>query len=115
MPPYLRLVVPSACWNAPKIDSSWCSAMPMPVSLTRNMIAGPCSRTAGGSWSGSASSMHSSTPPVSVNFTALDTRLRSTCCRRVSSVTRSAGVPGAVVSSKLSPFWEVSGRNVTST
>ncbi|MGW3466861.1 oxidoreductase, partial [Streptomyces olivaceoviridis] len=27
-PPYLRLVVPSACWNAPKMVSSCCSGGP---------------------------------------------------------------------------------------
>ena len=36
VPPYSRLVVPSACWNASKIDRRLCSSMPMPVSVTAN-------------------------------------------------------------------------------
>ena len=36
VPPYLRLVVPSACWNASKIISSLPAGMPMPVSRTAN-------------------------------------------------------------------------------
>ena len=34
VPPYLRLVVPSACWNASKIMASLSGAMPIPVSRT---------------------------------------------------------------------------------
>ena len=115
VPPYLRLVVPSACWNAPKIDSSWCSAMPMPVSVTRNATAGPCARSGRGSRSGSTGSMCSSTPPTSVNLTALDSRLRSTCRSRESSVSSSTGEPGATVIRKSRLRWEVIGRNVAST
>ena len=36
VPPYLRLVVPSACWKASKIISSLPAGMPMPVSRTAN-------------------------------------------------------------------------------
>jgi hypothetical protein len=32
VPPYLRLVVPSACWNASKMMRCFSSGMPMPVS-----------------------------------------------------------------------------------
>ena len=38
VPPYLRAVVPSACWNASKISRSLSSGMPMPVSITENAI-----------------------------------------------------------------------------
>jgi hypothetical protein len=34
VPPYLRLVVPSACWNASKMMRCLSGAMPMPVSVT---------------------------------------------------------------------------------
>ena len=34
VPPYLRLVVPSACWKASKISFCLSSGMPMPVSVT---------------------------------------------------------------------------------
>ena len=33
VPPYLRLVPASACWNASKISRCFSGAMPMPVSL----------------------------------------------------------------------------------
>ena len=36
VPPYRRLVVPSACWKASKMTRSLSSAMPMPVSTTEN-------------------------------------------------------------------------------
>jgi hypothetical protein len=45
VPPYLRLVVPSACWNASKITGSFSGAMPMPVSETAKAITSSVSRT----------------------------------------------------------------------
>ena len=36
VPPYLRLVDASACWNASKIIFCFSSGMPMPVSDTSN-------------------------------------------------------------------------------
>ena len=36
MPPYLRLVEASACWNASKMIFCFSSGMPMPVSVTSN-------------------------------------------------------------------------------
>jgi len=36
VPPYLRLVLPSACWNASKMICCFSGEMPMPVSLTEN-------------------------------------------------------------------------------
>lgn len=115
VPPYLRLVVPSACWKAPKIDSRFCSGMPIPVSLTRKATTGPPRTTPPGTSSSGAGSTASSTPPRSVNFTAFDSRLRSTCRSRESSVSRSAGAPGAVTTVNSSPFWLVMGRKVAST
>ena len=95
VPPYLRLVVPSACWKAPKIVSSCCSAMPMPVSMTRKATTGPPpARRRRAARRSAAGSMRSSTLPCSVNFTALDSRLRSTCRSRASSVSSSAGDAG---------------------
>lgn len=115
MPPYFRLVVPSACWNAPKMTSSCCSGMPTPVSATRSARAGPFARTDAGSSDGAAGSMRSSTLPVSVNLTAFESRLPSTCRSRESSVSSSAGTPGAVVTRKARLFWPVMGRKVAST
>ena len=51
VPPYLRLVVPSACLNASKITRILLAAIPMPVSVTENAI-----RSASGSRSEPASS-----------------------------------------------------------
>ena len=46
VPPYLRLVVPSACRNASKMTSSLSAAMPMPVSITAkaSMSSAPSQR-----------------------------------------------------------------------
>ena len=38
VPPYLRLVEPSACWNASKISRCLSCGMPMPVSVTANAM-----------------------------------------------------------------------------
>ena len=38
VPPYFRLVVPSACWNASKMMRCFSAGMPMPVSVTRKAI-----------------------------------------------------------------------------
>ena len=49
MPPYLRLVVPSACWNASKMSFCLSFGMPMPVSRTaklRSRLAAPRPRQA---------------------------------------------------------------------
>ena len=50
MPPYLRLVEASACWNASKMIRCFSGGMPMPVSATSNATTvGACFRTG---WSG---------------------------------------------------------------
>ena len=59
VPPYRRVVDPSACWNAPKIASCLSAGMPMPVSATAT-----CRRTSP-SASGSAST-RTRTPPASL-------------------------------------------------
>ena len=41
VPPYLRLVVPSACWKASKMMRCLSSGMPMPVSMTEKAITAP--------------------------------------------------------------------------
>ncbi len=125
VPPYLRLVVPSACLNASKMTRILLAAMPMPVSVTENAIrsaSGSCSEPASSSCSRMATGtsvpagrMTSSTAPVSVNFTALDSRLRSTCSRRCSSVCSVAGSSGDTRTEKSRPFSAVSGRKVAST
>jgi hypothetical protein len=41
VPPNLRVVDASACWNASKMSFCFSSAMPIPVSMTRNAITLP--------------------------------------------------------------------------
>ncbi len=125
VPPYLRLVVPSACLNASKITSILLAAIPIPVSVTEKAIrsasasrsepaSSNCSRIAVGT-SAPAGRITSSTAPVSVNFTALDSRLRSTWSSRCSSVCSVAGSSGETRTEKSRPFSAVSGRKVAST
>ena len=38
VPPYFRLVVPSACWKASKMMRCLSAGIPTPVSATRNAI-----------------------------------------------------------------------------
>ena len=93
VPPYLRLVVPSACWNASKIIASLSPGMPMPVSRTANATTERALSSAGTPWSvpGGARPICSVTLPASVNLTALDSRLRRICCSRWASVVISRG------------------------
>lgn len=125
VPPYLRLVVPSACLNASKITRILLAAIPIPVSATENAIRSAsasrsepasrsCSRMATGT-SAPAGRMTSSTAPESVNFTALESRLRSTWRSRCSSVCSVAGSSGDTRTEKSRPFSAVSGRKVAST
>src|SRR5712671_6314621 len=73
VPPYLRLVVPSACWKASKMIFCLLRGMPMPVSIAEKAITPPAR------WSASLSSprrsctawMRSCTLPCSVNLQAL--------------------------------------------
>ncbi len=121
MPPYLRLVVPSACLNASKITRILLAAMPIPVSDTANATSGAsavrteplssiCSRISFGT-SAPAGRITSSTEPVSVNFTAFDSRFRSTWRSRCSSVCSVAGSSGETRTENSRFFSAVSGRN----
>ncbi|MNL05194.1 hypothetical protein D3C87_1257770 [compost metagenome] len=71
VPPYLRLVVPSAWRKASKMLSCWSAAMPIPESRTMN-----ATRSSG--WPATVRL----TAPFSVNFTALDSRFLITCSSR---------------------------------
>ena len=55
VPPYLRLVVPSACWNASKMTASFSAGMPMPVSSTANAMMPGAFRSASAAPGGRAS------------------------------------------------------------
>jgi len=88
VPPYLRVVEPSACWNASN-SVGWASAaMPMPSSLTFRESIGTPARMP-------SSSTSSSMRPFSVNLTALPTRLVSTCHSRCSSPVSQGGTSAA--------------------
>ena len=101
VPPKRRLVVPSACWKASKISRSLSSAMPIPriAHGDRDRVGGAILARAPRSPASS-----SATSPCSVNLNALESRLRSTCSTRCSSVKTTAGVSGAVVTSSFRPF-----------
>ena len=124
VPPYRRLSVPSPCWKAPKITATFSGAMPIPVSVTENASRLPSpspapSPAAASTEPGSAAAAaaetvrtRSATCPFSVNLTAFDSRLPSTCRSRCRSVTSSAGADGSIEIAKSSPFSAVSGPNV---
>ncbi len=83
VPPYLRLVVPSACWNASKMSFCLSSGMPMPVSCTAKRMDLRRRRA--------RARRASSTPPFAVNLNAFDSRFLRICCRRVGSLNIVAG------------------------
>ena len=89
VPPYLRLVVPSACWNASKISCCLSFGMPMPVSRTSKAMHRLGAGRACGSRTGAPSRRGGSSAsrrPASVNLNAFDSRFLSTCCSRCPSV-----------------------------
>ena len=88
MPPNLRLVVPSACWNASKISRCLSFAMPMPVSFTAKAMTPPA-------WSACGSrnrrfvlglSNRERHAAFCVNLNAFESRFLSTCSTRCPSV-----------------------------
>ena len=98
VPPYSRVVEPSAWANASKISCCFSRGMPMPVSATRKP-----STTAPAS---SASfSTCTTTSPWSVNLIAFPTRLTSTWRSRGASPTRRSGTSGAMRPVSSRPFW----------
>ena len=90
VPPNLRLVVPSACWNASKMSCCLSFGMPMPVSLHRERDHASSALVERCGWRSaspfSALRIVSVTPPCSVNLNAFESRFLSTCCSRWPSV-----------------------------
>ena len=84
VPPYLRLVEPSACANDSKIDCCFSKGMQMPVSTTRNATTFEARLRFSfeGLQPPMAISAMNSTLPFSVNLKALLSRLFRICCRR---------------------------------
>ena len=120
VPPYLRLVVPSACWNASKIIASFSPGIPIPVSRTANVTTERALSSEGTPWSvrGGARPTSSVTLPASVNLMALARRLRRICCSRWASVVINPGSSAAVStrsSRPLSSAWTPNACSTTRT
>ena len=99
VPPYSRVVEPSACANASKISRCFSGGMPMPVSLTEKASVDASLRPA------RRLATSTSTSPAAVNLIALPTRLTITCRSRAASPTTSGGTSGATRETSSSPFW----------
>ena len=97
VPPYLRVVDPSACVKASKIIRCFSVGMPMPVSRTAN-----CTTASSPTWP--CSSTRTTTSPSSVNLMALPIRFTSTCRNRAGSPTSASGTSGAMSFTSSSPF-----------
>ena len=117
VPPYSRLVVPSACWNASKIRRCLLAGMPMPVSITEKAITRSACDSAG--WPALqpevAGSTFSVTAPRLVNLKALDSRLVRICCSRLPSVSTVAGSRSSTCTWNSSPLSVATCRTVRST
>ena len=98
VPPYSRVVEPSAWAKASKISSCLSRGMPIPVSATRKP-----STTAPAS--SDCFSTCTTTSPRSVNLMALPTRLTRTWRSRGPSPTRRSGTSGAIRPASSRPFW----------
>jgi hypothetical protein len=117
VPPYLRLVLPSACWNASKMICCFSGGMPMPVSLTDIAITPRALFRL--SLSGDQPSVTGRTSidtrPRSVNLNALDSRFFRICWSRLASVCIERPTFGATSTSNASRLLSATWRNVRST
>ncbi|KZC01309.1 hypothetical protein AU375_02433 [Methylobacterium radiotolerans] len=93
VPPNRRVVDWSACEKAEKIVASLSCGMPIPVSETA-MTRQP---------SPASIAIRTETWPASVNFSAFDTKLLSTCPRRTGSPRIARGTSGATSAARSSP------------
>ena len=117
VPPYLRLVLPSACWKASKMICCLSGWIPMPVSRTEKESTILARLSVSISWLQPLETgwMSSATVPFSVNLKALDRRFLRTCCRRLASVCIAAGRPLCSSRMKLRPLFSATWRKVRST
>ena len=117
VPPYFRLVLPSACWNASKMICCLSGGMPMPVSLTE--IASTAAARFSSSFSGfqppRTGSIVRRTWPCCVNLNALDSRFLMTCWSRFVSVKTALGSALSSSMTKSTPLDSATCRNVRST
>src|SRR5262245_21407004 len=97
VPPYLRLVVPSACWNDSKITRCLSFGMPIPESVTEKASTLPAvlKRSLDCDQPEVAREILNLTEPLSVNLNAFDSRFLMICCSRLSSVYMPRGKLGS--------------------
>ncbi len=97
MPPYLRDVEPSACWNASKMSCCFSGAMPMPVSATEKATTDPAlfSSSLSIDQPEVTGITDSETEPSCVNLNALESRFLMICCMRLMSVNIERGRAGS--------------------
>src|SRR5439155_14905403 len=76
VPPYFRLVVPSACWNASNTSRSFSGGTPMPVSLTESATTCEARDSTGleNRTSSGAGPIDRLTEPASVHLNAFESR-----------------------------------------
>ena len=98
VPPYFRLIVPSACRNGSNTVFCCSSEMPIPVSMTDSAICSSGTRR-----------ILSSTLPFSVNLTAFDSRLRKICSSLCRSVSIDDGHSGSISILNFTSFFSASG------
>ena len=81
VPPYLRLVLASACWNASKMIFCFSAGIPTPVSETSNAITDAADFRIGCSVLNPLGAVETCnrTPPCSVNLKALESRFLRIC------------------------------------
>ena len=99
VPPNLRVVLLSPCWNGANSCAISSAPMPMPVSRTLILSCGPTSAAT------------SSTSPLSVNLMALDSRLSSTCAMRTGSPRIAPGTPACTTLRSRRDLRAASSRN----
>ena len=115
VPPKVRLVEVSACWNASKISSCFSLGMPMPVSeMAKAMTCGEDrSAAAPNALPPACRLADSSTRPRGVNLNAFESRFLSTCFSPSGSVKTAPGTLGEIEMVNSIPSASV-GRNIRS-
>ncbi len=117
MPPYLRLVLPSACWNASKMICCLSGGMPMPVSDTEKAStwAALFRLSLSGLQPSRAGRTVIATRPWCVNLKELDSRFLMTCCSRLTSVSMYLGSDASTSTAKSTFLDSAMWRKVRST
>ena len=114
VPPYLRLVVPSPCAKASKIDRCMSWGIPIPVSVTLSATTPSAAVKLSRLQPDVTGAARNSTFPLSVNLKALLSRLLRICCSRCGSVGMDFGIRGSSSMVKASLVTSATCRNVRS-